>query len=103
MYYFNRRRSLDFLILQGDELVIADSPKYQLFYLKIFAGIPPDLKVCVGKGFGHRPVQPHAVGSRDDVLGGHQGPSTEVLVIRSVNQSHNPGIFVFLQETISVL
>ena len=40
-------------------------------------------------------VREHAVGGRDDVLAGHQGAATELTTVGE--ESHHPGIFVFLR------
>ena len=56
------------------------------------------LEICVGHGSSSAK---HAVGSRDDVLGGHQGSSTELTSTRG-DQSHHPGVFVFLIEKIRI-
>ena len=53
----------------------------------------PHLK-CAGSE--RTPIE-HAVSSRDDVLGGHQGSGTE-LTTSSGDYRHHPGIFVDLKE-----
>ena len=52
---------------------------------------------------GLRLVSEHAVGRRDDVLGGHQSPPTaQPLAPVRTDEGHHPGIFVLLSKDIEV-
>ena len=73
-------------------------------YLVINFTLNLNLKLCQGKTYldlvcgewnGLRQVGKHAVGGGDDVLGGHQSPSTELLSCGS-DKSHHPGVLVRL-------
>ena len=61
-----------------------------------------DLKLVGRCWNSHLLVLPHAVGGRDDVLGGHQGPST-VLTSSQGSQGHHPGVLVGLAHNMTHL
>ena len=53
----------------------------------------PDLQLAEGYGDGLFSVLEHAVGGRDDVLGGHQSPAADKTSV-GTHESHHPGVLV---------